>query len=194
MPLAFHSLSHSTVTFGFFNIETDMLLLGNLFFFASDFCAVLGELCRGERDATMGGWRIDETASIGNLHEAIAGEDLSGFIGATYERWPFPQSPEDFRQHPRGHENRPQVEEMVREFGAREEIPIARAAEPRAAEPVEAAPSHTFSIAEYRFDAAGLLALVAYVQRGGYPRWRGSVRPQYVLDMNEALKVSSLLE
>ncbi len=39
MPLAHRSLSHGTVVFGFFNIDTDCLLLNNVFFFATDFCA-----------------------------------------------------------------------------------------------------------------------------------------------------------
>ena len=36
MPLLFESLSHGEIPFGFFNIETDMILLNNYFFFASD--------------------------------------------------------------------------------------------------------------------------------------------------------------
>ncbi|MGD2186296.1 MAG: hypothetical protein PVI71_09215 [Desulfobacterales bacterium] len=32
MPLAFESLSHGSIAFGFFNIETDMLLLENYFY------------------------------------------------------------------------------------------------------------------------------------------------------------------
>jgi len=35
--LAFKSLSHGTVAFGFFNIESDLLLLDRRFFFAADF-------------------------------------------------------------------------------------------------------------------------------------------------------------
>lgn len=37
MPLAFESISHGTLPFGFFNIESDMLLLDHYFFFASDY-------------------------------------------------------------------------------------------------------------------------------------------------------------
>ena len=33
MPLTFDSLSHGKVAFGFFNIESDMLLLDHYFFF-----------------------------------------------------------------------------------------------------------------------------------------------------------------
>ena len=34
MPLAFESLSHGTIAFGFFNIESDMLILDRYFLFA----------------------------------------------------------------------------------------------------------------------------------------------------------------
>ncbi len=44
MPLAFQSLSHGQIAFGFFNIETDMLLLDIHFFFADDFCRAVREL------------------------------------------------------------------------------------------------------------------------------------------------------
>jgi hypothetical protein len=186
MPLAFHSSSHGTVPFGFFNIETDMLLLSDLFFFASEFCAAVSELSRGADRSGLDGWRIREPASIGNLHGAIAGEDLSGFIGATYRRWPFPEEAVGFRQQPEGHRNSPQIREMILGFGAQERIELRRAAGP------EGAPD--FSIAEYRFDVEGFLALAAYVIRGGYPRWRDDTRPAYVLDMSEALKVSSFLQ
>ena len=39
MPLAFESLSHGTIAFGFFNIESDMLLMDQYFFFVDDFCS-----------------------------------------------------------------------------------------------------------------------------------------------------------
>ena len=37
MPLEFQSISHGKIAFGFFNIETDMILLGHYFLFARDF-------------------------------------------------------------------------------------------------------------------------------------------------------------
>ena len=39
MPLTFESLSHGTIAFGFFNIESDLLLCDRYFLFADDFCA-----------------------------------------------------------------------------------------------------------------------------------------------------------
>jgi len=41
MPLAFDSSSHGKIAFGFFNIETDMLLLENYFIFATQFCSYM---------------------------------------------------------------------------------------------------------------------------------------------------------
>jgi len=43
MLLAFDSTSHGRIAFGFFNIESDMLLLDHYFSFASDFCSALSE-------------------------------------------------------------------------------------------------------------------------------------------------------
>jgi hypothetical protein len=36
MPLAFRATSHGMVVFGFFNVETDLLLLDRLFLFPDD--------------------------------------------------------------------------------------------------------------------------------------------------------------
>ncbi|MCU0723638.1 MAG: hypothetical protein MUC63_08490, partial [Planctomycetes bacterium] len=68
MPLAFESLSHGEIAFGFFQIESDMLLLEELFFFADRFCAAVVELTRAPAKATaearIEGWRISDPASI----------------------------------------------------------------------------------------------------------------------------------
>ena len=53
MPLAFDSLNHGTIAFGFFNIEIDMLLLENLFFFADRFCGAVAELSRGREQVSQ---------------------------------------------------------------------------------------------------------------------------------------------
>jgi len=44
MPLASKSLNFGSIALGFFNIESDMLLLERYFFFASDFCETIDEL------------------------------------------------------------------------------------------------------------------------------------------------------
>ena len=46
MPLAFESLNRGTIAFGFFNIDTDLLLLQQYFLFADDFC---GASCPNSR-------------------------------------------------------------------------------------------------------------------------------------------------
>ncbi len=46
MPLSFRSESHGDIAFGFFNIESDMLLLENFFFFADVFCKKMIEISR----------------------------------------------------------------------------------------------------------------------------------------------------
>lgn len=179
MPLAFPSLTHGTVAFGFFNIDVDMLLLDRLFFFAHEFCGAV--LLIGEDGApSIPGWRIHRQQDIGNLHGAIAGQDLSGFIGATYARWPFPQAPEDFRQDPDGHVNRDAAREMIAGFGVEESIGLERDA-------------GRVAVGEYAFDRPGFAALVRYVDRGGHPRWRDERRPGYVLDMMESDAVRSIL-
>ena len=44
MPLSFKSENYGNIAFGFFNIESDMLLLENYFFFADDFCNLICNL------------------------------------------------------------------------------------------------------------------------------------------------------
>jgi hypothetical protein len=173
MPLAFPSRSHQTVAFGFFNTEIDMLLLEQLFFFADEFCRALPRLF-GEDEAWMDGWRIEVQSQIGNLQGAIAGTDLSGFIGAAYEKFPFPARAEDFRQNPQGHLNRDAAREMIRRFGQGEEIRLVREA-------------GSIAIGEYAFNPPVFSDLIAYVDRGGYPRWKNETRPPYVREMVEKL-------
>jgi hypothetical protein len=174
MPLAFPSRTHGIVAFGFFNIETDMLLFDDLFFFAEDFCRAVIRLC-ATRDATLRAWRIEEPRSIGDLHAAIAGQDLGGFIGATYALWPFPAAPEDFRQNPEGRENRRTVEELIADRGTGCTVSLERAPD-----------WSSVRIGEVGFDRVGFLSLVAYLERGGAPRWRDDEVPGYIARMIEA--------
>ncbi len=179
MPLSFPSVGHGAVAFGFFNIRCDMLLLQELFFFAGDFCAAMVALS-DERDATLSGWRVPD-ARIGNLHGAIAGFDLSGFIGATYRTWPFPTQPEAFRQDPEGWRDRDRVRGLIQGFGRPESIPVAWDPDARRA-----------SLGSYDFDRPTLHALVRYVDRGGYPRWDADRRPQEVAAMTGRLRACGI--
>ena len=182
MPLSFQSTSHGKVAFGFFNIESDMLLLDDLFFFAGGFCAAaakIAEARRGPVEQAFEGWRISDFRKIGNLHGAIAGIDLSGFIGATYAAWPFPRAQEDFKQNPDGSRTQEAVTSMIRGFSETERIVLA----------ADAALS-SFSVCEYEFDRNGFGRLASYVERGGYPRWRDERRPDYVREMALGFKAA----
>jgi hypothetical protein len=43
---------------------------------------------------------------------------------------------------------------------------------------------------DYRFDRTGFQALLGYLWRGGYPRWRDGIRPACVLEMAAAARAS----
>ncbi len=77
MPLAFESLSHGTIAFGFFNIDSDLLLLDHYFFFADDFCRNVEKIAGSPSNQTCEDiWQIYHIADpglIGDLHTAIHG-------------------------------------------------------------------------------------------------------------------------
>ena len=180
MPLAFDSISHGRVAFGFFNIETDMLLLEHYFFFSTDFCERIPLLA--ERSAGGGfetGWRgytIDDPERIGDLHGAIAGFRYTGFIGDLYRTYPFPVQPKDFKQNPDGHRNRDAVAERIAVWA--DPVKISLAADPGGSE---------IRVNEYRFERTVFQGLAAYVWQGGYPRWRDGIRPAHVRAMKDRL-------
>lgn len=175
MPLAFASASHGTVAFGFFNIETDMLLLRHLFFFADTFCKAVVDVFN-RTETAFEGWSIQDQTKVGNLHGAIAGVDLSGFIGATYQAFPFPASEEGFKQNPDGHETQKRITTMIEPF-----------AEPQTIETKwDEAKGHIL-VGEFAFLLPEFLELVSYVNRGGYPRWKNETRPDYVQTMMDKL-------
>jgi hypothetical protein len=59
MPLSFESLSHGTIAFGFFNIESDMLLCDRYFLFADDFCANIVALVENAGDTSYrAAWEV----------------------------------------------------------------------------------------------------------------------------------------
>jgi hypothetical protein len=180
VPLTFHSLSHGTIAFGFFNIETDLLLLENLFFFAPDFCTVVTSLARVQthqsKRARLPGYRIDRAGDLGNLMGAIQGTDLGGFIGHVYRLFPFPRNPEDFKQKPYGDRNRPEVETVLCGWARSIRIPVAWEAG-----------AQMVKIADFTFSAAAFRELVAYVWQGGMPGWQDNARPGYVMAMWETI-------
>jgi hypothetical protein len=181
VPLAFQSLSHGTIAFGFFNIETDLLLLENLFFFASDFCAVVTSLARMQthesKRTRLLGYRIDQAGDLGNLMDAIHGTDLGGFIGHVYRLFPFPRNPEDFKQKPYGDRHRPEVETVLCGWAQSIRIPVAWEAGVQ-----------VVKISDFTFSAAAFRELVSYVWQGGMPGWQDNARPGYVTAMWETIE------
>jgi hypothetical protein len=183
MPLAFESASHGQIAFGFFNIESDMLLLENYFFFADEFCALVGRIADNspaERfETSCQAYHIAKREDIGDLMGAIDGVRFTGFIGETYRRYPFPQRPEDFKQKPEGSETQAVFREMVEKYANQVEIPFA--ADPSGSE---------VSVGEYRFTRSSFQEMIQYVWAGGYPRWKDEVRPGYVTAMKETIEKS----
>ena len=180
MPLAFESLSHGTITFGFFNIESDMLLCERTFLFAGDFCRYLTELAgHAGQKAYHEKWPvqvIDNPEDVGDLMGAIHGIRFTGFMGALYRRFPFPRRPEDFKQNPEGFRTRSAVADLIAAYARPQEISVSV---PVAGETVD--------LGIYRFSREQFQALIAYVWRGGYPRWKDGTRPSYVLEMRDKI-------
>jgi hypothetical protein len=175
MPLAFPSLSHGEIAFGFFNIESDLLLLNNYFLFAGDFCADLSEMASQEPDQQLEmDWDlyILDRKDIGNLGGAINGVDSRGFIGETYRLFPFPQEPHLFRQNPEGYKTREIIETIIKKYAKLSRIAVAADKS-----------GQTIAIGEYRFSRDVFHELLHYVWVGGYPLWKDGVRPDYVREM-----------
>ena len=183
MPLLFKSLSHGEIPFGFFNIETDMLLLNNYFFFAGDACNHIIEFAsHATHENCRANWDVYilEEKQIGNLMGAITGVDLSGFIGEVYGHFPFPCREEEFKQHPEGSKNREFVENIVRGYAPLTRIKV-----------VLDPATGTAKIGDYLFDKSGFKELLTYLWLGGYPRWMEGVRPDYVERMKESVERST---
>jgi hypothetical protein len=177
MPLAFESLSHGTIAFGFFNIESDMLLLDRYFFFAGDFCDCVTALACPAAGGEMlrHAYVFDRSGDIGDLMGAIHGVRYTGFIGEVYRRFPFPAEPAGFKQMADGWKTRDIMLGIISHYAVRRDIEMAVTPEACGIE-----------IGDYRFSRAEFHELLKYVWRGGYPRWKNGVRPEYVLHMADA--------
>lgn len=183
MPLEFHSLSHGRIAFGFFNIETDLLLLEKYFFFAHLFCKMVEKIASWEGhkvgEIILPGYVIERSGDIGNLMGAIQSRDLSGFIRVVYQLFPFPESPKKFKQKSDGKANKAVVKKLINRWGQPAKILVE----------VEAR-SQSVKIAELLFSKAALHELVAYVWKGGMPGWQDNLRPDYVIAMKDAINTS----
>ncbi len=183
MPLAFESLNRGTVAFGFFNIDTDLLLLQQYFLFADDFC---GHLVRMAEDITQEPYEtvwevysIDDPRKIGDLMAAIHGIRYTGFIGEVYKHFPFPKREAEFKQKPEGFQNRASMISFLERWATTQSVPV------RADKQNE-----TNSIGEYLFTKEVFHQLIQYVWAGGYPRWKDEIRPDYVMEMKFHLEES----
>jgi hypothetical protein len=181
MPLAFESMSHGTIAFGFFNIESDMLLLEQYFLFGSEFCLHIGEMAQNVDEAQYkSNWPvyvIEDREQIGDLMGAIHGIRFTGFIGELYRKFPFPEEPAAFKQKPEGYLNQAVVRDMISGYARQVLLPVE--ANHRALE---------VDIGAYKFSRKTFQELITYVWQGGYPRWRDDIRPDYVLDMKTEIE------
>jgi len=179
MPLSFRSASHGNIAFGFFNIDSDMLLLEHYFFFASDFCQSISDIAESREkelyESIWNVWYIAKASDIGDLMGAIHRERHTGFIGELYRMFPFPTNQKDFKQKPEGYENREIVKEIIESYASRIEIPFRYTAE------------KTTQIGDYRFELDSFYELIRYVWQGGYPRWKDELRPYYVINMRNKI-------
>ena len=181
MPLAFESLSNGSIAFGFFNIDSDMLLLDRYFFFSTEFCKIISNIVESDDEGSIkASWQvyyIDNTEDVGDLMGAIHGIHYQGFIGKLYRQFPFPKRLEDFKQKPEGVKNRAIVEDMIAKYAKFIKIPF-----------IVNEGEEEVGIGAYRFNRISFQELIKYVWRGGYPRWKDEVRPDYVRDMKRKIE------
>jgi len=183
MPLSFRSENYGNIAFGFFNIESDMLLLEDHFFFADRFCQWMGDLA-AEKDIETIKFEqrvhvIENPDDIGDLMGAIHGVRFTGFIGKLYQLFPFPDDPKDFRQNPEGGNTQKIVEQEIKPFSITRDMSIVFHSDNRV------------QIGPYEFSLPVFHELIRYVWRGGYPRWKNGIRPSCVMDMKKRIDKNS---
>jgi hypothetical protein len=180
VPLAFETLSHGTIAFGFFNIESDMLLCGRYFLFAEDFCSHVADMTADAGaqvyQTAWRVWLIEAAEDIGDLMGAIHGVRYTGFIGELYGHYPFPGQPAAFKQNPEGDRTQSLVTDIISKYARNKEIQVIVDNE-----------QMEMAIGSYHFSRSQFQELLKYVWRGGYPRWKNEVRPAYVIEMNEQI-------
>lgn len=182
MPLEFESLSHGKIAFGFFNIETDMILLNQYFLFEEDFCGYISQVVRTNEIVFKASWEaysFQNREDIGNLMGAIHGIDHSGFIGEVYKLYPFPKRQEDFKQKSEGFKTRPLIESKIRKYALKMNLRF-----------VMDPTSQKIFIGEYLFDTIVFQKLIQYIWQGGFPQWKDGVRPDYLLSMKKDIDAS----
>ncbi len=182
MPLSFKSQNHGNIAFGFFNIESDMLLLENYFFFADMFCEWMKKLADQKdlesKEFSRQVYSIPDPKNIGDLMGAIHAVSYTGFIGEVYKLFPFPEEEEDFKQNPEGFNTQEIVRAKIEPFSNITKISIIFKENGKVC------------IGPYVFEKKVFHELLQYVEKGGYPEWREQIRPEYVIDMKEHVQKS----
>ncbi len=181
MPLAFQSENHGSIAFGFFNIESDMLLLQQYFFFADAFCQYVSACAERKiwnpvEKITV--YEINDPADVGDLMGAINGIRYTGFIGDTYRKFPFPDNPDHFKQNPFGSKTQNIFREMIAPYAKIVEIPFLRLQ------------NRCVRIGDYIFAENNFHELLHYVEEGGFPRWQDNLKPDYVNSMKQQIDES----
>lgn len=183
MPLEFQSISHGRIAFGFFNIETDMILLQYYFLFAQDFCNYISKIAEAPLketyESSWGIYLIENNANMGNLMGAIYGIDLRGFIGEVYKIFPFPEEREKFKQNPEGFKTRSLIEKLIQKYGKKTNIQF-----------LIHLKDDKIGMGEYLFNGTSFQELIKYIWLGGFPRWKDGIRPDYVLKMKQMIEQS----
>jgi len=183
MPLEFDSLNHGRIAFGFFNIETDMILLEHYFLFAQDCCGQISKYIQSPTDeiyeSSWDTYLIENNLNMGNLMGAIDGIDLRGFIGEVYKLFPFPKEREAFKQNPEGFKTRSLIETLIQKYGRKITLQF-----------VIRLKEDEIGIGEYLFNRTSFQKLIEYIWMGGFPHWKDGIRPDYVLRMKEMIEQS----
>lgn len=150
------------------------------FLFADKFCSYVAELSETVGEQTYQTiWKVQiiRTAeAIGDLMGAIHGIRYSGFMGELYRCFPFPHGAQEFKQNPQGFQTQTQVSEIIAKYAAPREIQVT-------VNNVRA----EIQIGDYRFSSVQFQALIDYVWRGGYPRWKDEIRPACVSAIREKI-------
>jgi hypothetical protein len=181
MPLSFDSCSHGPVAFGFFNIESDMLLLDRYFFFCDDLCTWVTTLADPAGPAFLDCpvFYIKHPEDVGDLMGAIHGIRFTGFIGRVYEQFPFPPDPSGFKQNPEGDQTRQVMLDLIAPFSETRTLQVG----------VDEA--GRFRFGPYQFTRTVGHELIQYIWQGGYPRWKDGRRPACVTSMAARIKHST---
>ncbi len=173
------------MAFGFFNIDTDLLLLENYFFFAPEFCnCVINWLESSELEFVfyIDGYIFTYKNQIGDLMGAIHGLRFVGFIGEVYKVFPFPEDVKDFKQKTDGWKNRQIIEKIILKFAKPTKIEC------------RFKKNGIIQIGDYHFTNEQFFLLVKYVLEGGFPKWLNGEPPEYVLNLMRFSKLRENLK